>query len=156
MNYWLMKTEPSTFGIDDLAARPKQTEPWDGVRNYQVRNWLRDAMKKGDQAFFYHSSCKIPGITGIVEIVKEGYPDDSAFDPSSPYYDPTSKIDKPRWYRVDVKLVKKFKQIITLDELRKIPSLQKMLLLQRGSRLSITPVTPKEWEVINKLETRSV
>jgi len=151
MNYWLMKSEPDTFGIDHLAARPNQTEPWDGVRNFQVRNWLRDDMKVGDLAFFYHSSCKIPGITGIVKIIKAGYPDSTAFDPASKYFDPRSTEAKPLWYRVDVKLVKKFAEMITLQQLRAVPALQSMRLLERGSRLSITPVTAKEWETILKL-----
>lgn len=148
MNYWLMKSEPDTFSIDDLAKRPKQTEPWDGVRNYQVRNWLRDSMQVGDLAFFYHSSCKIPGIVGIIEIVKAGYPDASAFDPQSPYFDSDSNPDKPRWFRVDVRLVKKFPQTITLNDLRSNPALRSMRVLERGSRLSITPVTEAEWKEI--------
>lgn len=148
MQYWLMKSEPETFGINDLAKRPQQTEPWDGVRNYQVRNWLRDTMQVGDLAFFYHSNCKIPGITGIVKIVTAGYPDTTAFDPHSQYYDPKSKRETPRWYRVDVKLVQQFQHIIPLTELKQIPELKHMRLLQKGSRLSITPVTAKEWEQI--------
>ena len=118
MNHWLLKSEPGTFGIDDLAAQPGKTSAWDGVRNYQARNMLRDSMKKGDTAFFYHSSCEIPGIAGIVRIVKEGYPDKTAFDRKHHHYDPDSKPDDPRWYVVDVKLERKFKRIITLDELR--------------------------------------
>lgn len=151
MNYWLMKSEPETFSIGDLAARPKHTEPWNGVRNYQVRNWLKHEIKKGDQAFFYHSSCKIPGIVGIMEIVKAGYPDDSAFDPESPYYDPKSSPDRPLWYQVDVKLVKKFKHIVTLEQLRRIPELKTLIILKKGNRLSITPVTNQEWQAVLKL-----
>lgn len=151
MNYWLMKSEPDTFSIDDLATRPKQTEPWNGVRNYQVRNWLKNEIKKGDQAFFYHSSCKVPGIVGVMEVVKAGYPDQTAFDPESPYYDPKSKPDKPLWYQVDVRLVKKFKQMISLEELKRVPKLQSMIILKKGNRLSITPVTKQEWDVIIKL-----
>lgn len=143
-----MKSEPSTFSIDDLANRPKQTEPWDGVRNYQVRNWLRDGMKAGDLAFFYHSSCKTPGITGIIEIMTAGYPDASAFDPRSPYFDIKSNANNPRWFRVDVQLVKKFPRVITLDDLRKNPALKNMRVLERGSRLSITPVSKAEWNEI--------
>lgn len=148
MNYWLMKSEPTTFSIEDLAMRPKQTEKWDGVRNYQVRNFLRDDMRRGDLAFFYHSSCKIPGIVGIVEIVRSGYPEPSAFDPKSRYFDPKSNQQKPTWYCVDVKLVQQFKQIITLERLRKNSQLKQMRLLQRGNRLSITPVSAKEWQAI--------
>ena len=138
MNYWLMKSEPDTFSIDDLAARPKQIEPWNGVRNYKVRNWLRHTMKSKDLAFFYHSSCKVPGIVGVMEIVKDGYPDTSAFNPKSPYYDPKSSPQKPLWYQVDVRLVEKFKHIISLSELHKIYQLKNMIILQKGNRLSIT------------------
>lgn len=152
MKYWLMKSEPETFSIDDLAKKPKQTEPWDGVRNYQVRNWLRDEIKVGDLAFFYHSSCDTPGIAGIIEIVKNGYPDSTAFDPNSKYYDPKSTKENPRWYRVDVHLIEKFPHIISLTELREHPLLQKMRLLQKGSRLSITPITKVEWEIILQMK----
>src|SRR5690606_38003106 len=114
MNYWLMKSEPDVFSIDDLKKRPKQTEPWDGVRNYQARNMLRDEMKKGDLAFFYHSSCETPGIVGIMEIAKEGYPDPTAFKPNHRYYDPKSNPDKPTWYLVDVKFKRKLKRTIPL------------------------------------------
>lgn len=148
MNYWLMKSEPDTFSIDDLQHRPTQIEAWDGVRNYQVRNMLRDQMKLGDLAFFYHSSCKVPGIVGIMKVVKEGYVDTSAFDASSPYYDPKSKPSHPTWYRVDVKFVKKFKNIITLSELRNNAALRHMQLLKQGNRLSITSVSPLEWQTI--------
>jgi len=151
MQYWLMKSEPETFSIDDLAKRPKQTEPWDGVRNYQARNWLRDKMQVGDLAFFYHSNCPIPGIAGIVEIVKAGYPDSTAFDPKSQYHDAKSTPENPRWFRVDVKLVEKFPKIISLNELREISGLQHMRLLQKGNRLSVMPVNAKEWEIIDKL-----
>ncbi len=151
MHYWLMKSEPDAFSIEDLAKRPKQTEPWDGVRNYQVRNWLRDSMKPGDLAFFYHSSCKTPGIAGIVEIITAGYPDTTAFDPQSPYFDAKGDPKNPRWFRVDVRLVKKFARIITLDDLRKHPGLKEMRVLERGSRLSITPVSKAEWEGVLKL-----
>jgi predicted RNA-binding protein with PUA-like domain len=154
MNYWLLKSEPGTFGIDDLAGRPKQTTAWDGVRNYQARNMLRDSMKKGDSAFFYHSSCDVPGIAGIVSVVKGGYPDASAFDPKDDHYDPESDASEPRWYVVDVKLIRKFSRVITLDELRKYASssLKDLLVLRRGNRLSVTPVTKKDWDFILKLE----
>ena len=152
MNYWLMKSEPDVLGIDDLKNRPKQTEPWDGVRNYQARNMLRDEMKKGDLAFFYHSSCDVPGIAGIMEIAKEGYPDPTAFNSKHRYYDPKSNPDKPTWYLVDVKFKRKLKRTIPLTELRDKKPLQNMKLLQKGNRLSVMPVTKKEWEYILSLE----
>jgi predicted RNA-binding protein with PUA-like domain len=154
MNHWLLKSEPDSFSIDALKAAPKQTSAWDGVRNFQARNMLRDSMKKGDQAFFYHSSCDVPGIAGIVSIVKDGYPDATAFDPKHHHYDPESKADAPRWYVVDVKLVRKFRRIITLDELRQhaAKKLKDFVLLRRGNRLSVMPVAQKDWEFILTLE----
>jgi predicted RNA-binding protein with PUA-like domain len=154
MNHWLLKSEPDTFGIDSLKAAPKQTSAWDGVRNFQARNMLRDSMKKGDLAFFYHSSCDVPGIAGIVSIVKEGYPDETAFDPKHHHYDPDSKKDAPRWFVVDVKLVRKFGRIITLDELRQHAAkrLKDFVLLRRGNRLSVMPVAEKDWEFVLTLE----
>jgi len=152
MKYWLMKSEPGEFSIDDLKSRPKKTEPWDGVRNYQARNMMRDEMKKGDLAFFYHSSCDKPGIAGIMVIHKEGYPDMTAFDPEDKHYDPKSDPDNPRWFHVDVKYKRKTKRIITLSELREHRTLARMRLLQRGNRLSIMPVTKKEWDYILGLE----
>lgn len=153
MNYWLMKSEPSTFGIDHLARAKNRTTAWDGVRNYQARNFLRDQMKKGDLAFFYHSSCDVPGIAGIVKIVREGYPDRSAFDKKDDHYDPDSDPQNPRWYVVDVQLETTFDDIITLEVLREHSKgrLKDMLLLKRGNRLSITPVTKQEWTFINTL-----
>lgn len=146
MRYWLMKSEPTTFGIDDLAKAPKQRTSWDGVRNYQVRNMLRDEMRKGDLAFFYHSSCEVPGIYGIVKIVKEGYPDPSAFDPKHRYFDDESDPRSPRWYAVDVELERRFANPITLDALKaNAKKLDDMLVLRRGNRLSITPVTATQW-----------
>jgi predicted RNA-binding protein with PUA-like domain len=154
MNHWLLKSEPGTFGIDDLAAQPGKTSAWDGVRNFQARNMLRDSMKKGDTAFFYHSSCEVPGIAGIVRIVKEGYPDKTAFDRKHHHYDPDSKPEDPRWYVVDVKLERKFKRIITLDELRRHADaeLSDFVILRRGNRLSVTPVTRAEWDFVLTLE----
>jgi predicted RNA-binding protein with PUA-like domain len=154
MNHWLLKSEPAAFSIDDLAARPKRTAAWDGVRNYQARNMLRDSMKKGDLAFFYHSSCDVPGIAGIVSVVKSGYPDQTAFQPKHHHYDPDSDVNEPRWYVVDVKLVRKFERIVTLDDLRKHAggTLAQMVLLRRGNRLSVTPVTATEWNFILALE----
>lgn len=151
MHYWLFKSEPACFSIDDLSRRAKQTAAWDGVRNYQVRNMLRDDIKPGDQAFFYHSSCTPPGIAGIVSIVKAGYPDNTAWDIHSEHYDPGSTPENPRWYMVDVTLVKKFPHFITLDEIKRNPALKKMLILRKGNRLSITPITKEEWMAVSKL-----
>lgn len=152
MNYWLLKSEPTTYCIDDLIKAPKKTTHWDGVRNYQARNMLRGEMKVGDFAFFYHSNCPTPGITGIVEVVKAGYPDFTAFDPEDHHYDPQSDPDKPRWFMVDVKFVKKFKTTLSLDVLRSNPALKNMMILRKGNRLSVTPLTKKEWEVILRLD----
>ena len=148
MKYWVMKSEPDVFGIDDLQARPRKTEHWDGVRNYQVRNMMRDEMRKGDLAFFYHSSCAVPGIAGIAKIVKEAYPDPSQFDPESKYHDPRSKPDNPAWLMVDVQFVRKFPRVITLVELKAQAALAGMRLLQKGNRLSILPVSEEEWNLI--------
>jgi predicted RNA-binding protein with PUA-like domain len=150
-NYWLLKTEPTTFSFDDLWAAPKRTTFWDGVRNFQARNTLRDKMKKGDLVFIYHSSADPTGIVGIAEVVKEGYPDATAFDPKDDHYDPKSKRESPSWFGVDVKAVRKIDPIITLEELRRTKGLEKMVLLQRGSRLSVQPVSENEWHVINRL-----
>lgn len=150
--YWLMKSEPEVFGIGHLAQSEDQTTPWEGVRNYQVRNMLRDQMKQGDLAFFYHSNCKPPGIVGIMEVVREGYPDHTAFDPESRYHDPKNDPGHPRWYRVDVRLVRQLKRTITLEELKPHPGLADMPLLRRGNRLSITPVSAAEWRYILDLE----
>jgi predicted RNA-binding protein with PUA-like domain len=154
MNYWLFKSEPDSFSIDDLEAAPKQTSAWDGVRNFQARNMLRDSIKKGDRAFFYHSSCPVPGIAGIVSIVKGGYPDVTAFDPRHHHYDADSKSDAPRWFVVDVKLQRKLSRIITLDELRAHAAkrLGSLVLLRRGNRLSVMPVAKKDWDFILTLE----
>ena len=154
MNFWLMKSEPDDFGIDHLKARPKKTEPWDGVRNYQARNMMRDQMKKGDQVFFYHSNCKQPGIVGLMEVVREGYADHTAFDPEEKYYDPKSDPDNPRWYMVDIKYKRHLKREISLQELKPYAddALQDFPLLRRGNRLSIMPVTPEQWAFILSLE----
>jgi predicted RNA-binding protein with PUA-like domain len=154
MRHWLMKSEPDVFGIADLAKRPKRTEPWNGVRNYQARNFLRDEMKKGDLAFFYHSSCAEPGVAGIVKIARAGYPDASARNPKSEFFDPKSTAENPIWYTVDVQLVRALRRVVTLDELKTIRALRGMRLLQRGNRLSILPVTNDEWQVILNLEKR--
>ena len=150
--HWLMKSEPDEFSIDDLVAAPNQATPWFGVRNYQARNFMRDDMQVGDLAFFYHSSCPEPGIAGIVAISKAAYPDETQFDPKSEYYDPKSTRDAPRWLHVDVRLVRKTK-LVTLPVLRETPGLEDMVTLRRGNRLSITPVTPPEWKIIEKLAT---
>jgi predicted RNA-binding protein with PUA-like domain len=152
MNYWLMKSEPDVFGIDHLRRKPKQTEHWDGVRNYQARNMLRDQMQVGDRVFFYHSNCDQPGIVGIAKVVRAGYPDHTAFDPESKYYDPKSDPDQPRWYMVDVKFERKLKRTVTLDELKQHTALADMALVRRGNRLSIMPVTEQQWQYILGLE----
>ena len=154
MNYWLMKTEPSTFGVDDLAAKPAKTAMWDGVRNYQARNMLRDDFRKGDLAFIYHSSTEETGIAGVMQVVRAAYPDPTQFDKKSDHYDAAAKRDDPRWFVVDVQLVRRTKRVITLDELRahEQRELDGMVLLQRGSRLSITPVTEAHWNFILSLE----
>jgi len=147
MRYWLMKSEPAELGIDDLAARPEQAAPWFGVRNYQARNFMRDAMQIGDRAFFYHSGCAEPGIAGICEVVSSAYPDATQFDPASPYFDAKSSPESPRWANVDVRLVRKT-PFVPLAELRRHPELAAMPLLARGNRLSITPVAASEWHFI--------
>jgi predicted RNA-binding protein with PUA-like domain len=154
MKYWLIKTEPATFSIDDLEKAPRKTTMWDGVRNFQARNMVRDEMQKGDEAFLYHSSCDVPGIVGIVEIAKTGYPDPTAFDAKHHHYDADSDPANPRWYVVDVRLKRRLPRIITLDELRThaAKKLDGMLLLRRGNRLSITPVDAKHWKFIESLE----
>ncbi|HET7650713.1 MAG TPA: EVE domain-containing protein [Gammaproteobacteria bacterium] len=151
MNYWLMKSEPDVFGIDHLARAKNRSSAWDGVRNYQVRNMLRDEMQVGDLAFFYHSSCAVPGIAGVIKISRAGYPDHTALDPENGHYDPRSTRENPVWYMVDVTLVECFPRIVTLAEMRADPVLQDMLILRPGNRLSITPVAAKHWKHILKL-----
>jgi predicted RNA-binding protein with PUA-like domain len=153
MRYWLMKSEPDEFSIDDLARAKNQTTPWFGVRNYQARNFMRDQMQLGDRALFYHSSCPEPGVAGIVEVSRPAYPDASQFDPKSPYYDAKSTRDAPRWLNVDVKLIRKTK-LVPLSQLRETPGLEDMVTLRPGNRLSITPVTATEWRIIEKLAAR--
>lgn len=153
MNYWLMKSEPDVYGIEHLQRMPQQTDHWDGIRNYQVRNMLRDDFKPGDMAFFYHSNVKPVGIVGTMEIVGHAYPDFTAFDPEEKYYDPKSDPDKPRWFMVDVQFKQQFSKIITLDELRANPALEDMLILRKGNRLSITPVTARQWQAIMTMAT---
>ena len=147
MRYWLIKSEPITYGIDHIAKDKKTS--WGGVRNYQARNFMRDQMQVGDKAFFYHSNCEEPGITGIVEVSAAAHPDETQFDKKSPYYDPKSKREEPRWLNVEFKFVKKT-PLVGLAELRKHKKLEKMRILQPGNRLSITPVDPAEWDYITK------
>ena len=149
--YWLVKSEPDVFSFDDLLKAPKKTTHWDGVRNYQARNTMRDDMKKGDGVFFYHSSSEPTGIVGICEVVKEAYPDHTAFDAKDPHFDPKSKREAPTWYMVDLKAVKKLPRLVTLAELKGVKGLEKMVLLQRGSRLSVQPVTAKDWGIVTEL-----
>ena len=149
MNYWLIKTEPNTFSWDDLKKLPNQKDHWEGVRNYKARNYLRK-MKKGDLAFFYHSVVKPMSIMGIVEVVREAYPDNTQFDPKSKYYDPKSPKDNSRWVMVDVQYRKDFEPPITRDSLKEILALKNMVLLRKG-RLSVQPVTPEEWKAIKSL-----
>lgn len=150
MKFWLMKSEPSEFSIDDLVHADNQTTVWYGVRNYQVRNFMRDQMQVGDLAFFYHSSCDAPGIAGIAQISSPAYPDASQFDPDSKYYDEKASQAQPRWLNVDVKLVKKTR-LLPLTELKTHQALSGMPLLARGNRLSVTPVSTAEWEYIQRL-----
>ena len=150
MQYWLMKSEPDVYGIDDL--RKDKTDHWEGIRNYQARNFIRDDMAKGDLAFFYHSSCDEPGITGVMKINKTAYPDFTAFDPEAKYFDPKSDPDNPRWFMVDVRYVRKLKRNLSLKELKLHEPLSNMRLLQRGNRLSIMPVAEHDWNYILELE----
>ena len=149
MKYWLMKSEPDEFSIDDLVKAPKKTTAWFGVRNYQARNFMRDHMRVGDGVLFYHSSCPEPGIAGIAEVASTPYPDATQFNPKSEYYDAASKREEPRWMLVDVKLVKKT-LLLPLEEMRAMPGLEDMVTLRRGNRLSITPVTAAEWKAVLK------
>jgi predicted RNA-binding protein with PUA-like domain len=154
MRYWLMKTEPTSFSVEDLERAKRQTTGWDGVRNYQARNMLRDEMKKGDQALLYYSSTDVPGVVALMKIVKEGYPDPTAFDRKHHHYDPDSDPKEPRWFMVDVQLERRLKRVITLEELRKhaTKELKNMVLLRKGNRLSVTPVEPAEWKFIVSME----
>ena len=153
MAYWLMKSEPDEFSIDDLVRAPKQTTPWFGVRNYLARNFMRDRMKIGDGVLFYHSSCPEPGIAGIAKVSSTPYPDETQFDPKGDYFDPKATRENPRWMLVDVTLEKKTR-LISLAEMRAAKPLEGMITLQRGNRLSITPVTPAEWKHVGKLLAR--
>jgi len=148
MKYWLMKSEPEVFSIDELAKSKNQTTFWDGVRNYQARNFMRDEMKIGDKVIFYHSNTEPPAAVGICEVVKEAYPDFTAFDPKSKYYDPKSKKENPTWFMVDIKLVKKFDRPVSLEEIKRNPKLKNMKLVQKGNRLSVMPITKEEFNEI--------
>ena len=155
MNHWLMKSEPSVFSIDDLERAPKRTTMWDGVRNYQARNMIRDQMRPGDEIFFYHASCPDPGIYGIAKVVKAGYPDPTQFIKGHDHEDPKSSPEDPRWYVIDAQLVRKMATPILLETLKikDIPAINEMLIMRRGNRLSVTPVTPQEWAAVLLLES---
>lgn len=148
MNFWLFKTEPDVFGIDHLQARPNQTEMWDGVRNYQARNFLRDQVKLGDLVFIYHSSCKNIGIAGMAEVVREAYPDPTQFNPESKYFDPKSSPENPRWVALDIRFKQKFADVLALKTIKQIPQITELGLVKKGHRLSIMPVTAEEWQVL--------
>lgn len=150
MKYWLMKSEPDAFSIDDLQR--KGVEPWDGVRNYQARNFMRDGMKVGDKIFFYHSNTDVPGIVGIATVASPAYPDESQFNPKSKYYDDKAKREEPRWMLVDVKFERKFERTISLDEMKNLDELAEMPLVRKGNRLSVMPVAKHDWDIILKLE----
>lgn len=154
MNYWLMKSEPDVFGIDHLKAMPNQTERWDGVRNYQARNMMRDQMQLGDRVFFYHSNCAEPGIVGLMQVCREGYPDHTAQDPNSKYHDPKSSMEQPRWYMVDVRYERHLRRNISLNELKQYADgpLADCPLLRKGNRLSVMPISAEHWAFILALE----
>jgi predicted RNA-binding protein with PUA-like domain len=154
INHWLLKTEPSTFGIDDLEKAPRKSTGWDGVRNYQARNFIRDRMAKADEAFLYHSSCAVPGIVAIVTIIKAAYPDPSAFERRDPHFDPDSDPAAPRWYSMEIRLKHRLKRVITLEQLKQHArtELSGMILLRAGNRLSVTPVEANHWRFILSLE----
>ncbi|HET9679541.1 MAG TPA: EVE domain-containing protein [Gammaproteobacteria bacterium] len=155
MQYWLMKSEPGSFSIDDLQNAKNQTTSWDGVRNYQARNMMRDDMKTGDNVFFYHSNCSEPGIVGTMTVSREAHPDFTALDPEDHHYDPKSTRENPRWCMVDVRFKSRFAKTVTLAEMRATPALEEMLILRRGNRLSITPVTKEEWRYICAMGKRA-
>jgi predicted RNA-binding protein with PUA-like domain len=156
MGYWLLKSEPDTFSIDDLYSLPNRTDHWDGIRNYQARNFMRDEMKKGDLAFFYHSNCAEPAIVGLVEVIKEAYVDHTAFDPDEYYFDAKSDPERPRWVMVDVKFKQKFRNVVTLQDMKANPLLSEMRLVQKGNRLSIMPISSGEWIKILEMNGESV
>jgi predicted RNA-binding protein with PUA-like domain len=149
--HWLVKSEPSTFSFDDLLASPKRTTGWDGVRNYQARNHMRDGMKRGDLVFFYHSSTEPTAIVGVAEVAREAYPDPTALDPKHAHFDPKSRADDPSWMMVDLRAVEPLAHPVTLAELKGTKGLERMVLLQKGSRLSVQPVSPEEWDIVYAL-----
>ena len=151
---WLIKSEPEEFSLDDLRTRPRKTEPWDGVRNYQARNMMRDQMQVGDQVFFYHSNCEEPGIVGLAKVASKSYADPTAFDPQDKHFDPKSDPENPRWFLVDIKYVRKFKRTISLAELKSHPELADFQLVKRGNRLSVMPVPDNAWAFVLDLERR--
>ena len=152
--YWLVKSEPDVFSFDDLLASPQRTSGWDGVRNYQARNFLRDDMKKGDLVFFYHSSTEPAAIVGVAEVARDGYPDPTALDPNDAHFDPKSKAESPTWMMVDLRAVGALARPVSLAELRGVTGLEKMILLQKGSRLSVQPVSAEEWEIIHAMGSK--
>lgn len=152
--YWLLKSEPDVYSIDDLARDKDRTTCWDGVRNYQARNLMRDEIKLGDPVLFYHSNAKPTGIAGVAQVVRESYPDATQFDKKSKYFDPKATVSTPRWFMVDIQFVQKFKTFLPLDELKSVKALEGMVLLQKGSRLSVQPVTKRQFETIVKLGSR--
>lgn len=156
MAYWLFKTEPEAFSVDDLEAMPDQTEHWDGIRNYQARNFLRDQINLGDQVFIYHSSCKNVGIVGLAEVVRAGYVDHTQFDPEAKYYDPKATPDNPRWYMVDIQLKHKFAKLLSLAEIKKMPDIVDVGLVKKGHRLSIMPVNEAEFNLLKQRAERKV
>jgi predicted RNA-binding protein with PUA-like domain len=149
--HWLVKSEPETFSFDDLLASPKRTTGWDGVRNYQARNFMRDGMKRGDLVFFYHSSTEPTAIVGVAEVAREAYPDPTALDPKHAHFDPKSQPDAPTWMMVELRAVEPLSRPVTLAELKGVKGLERMVLLQKGSRLSVQPVSPEEWDIIYAL-----
>jgi predicted RNA-binding protein with PUA-like domain len=151
MQYWLMKSEPDVFSFEDLKQRPQRTEPWNGVRNYQARNFMRDEMRPGDLVLFYHSSCDVPGVAGIAKVASAPYPDETQFDKKSEYFDPKATAEAPRWFLVDVAFHQDLKHHVSLEEIRQHPALAQMRLLQKGNRLSILPVTKEEFLAIKKM-----
>jgi predicted RNA-binding protein with PUA-like domain len=154
MRHWLLKTEPGVFSFDDLLQAPKQTTGWNGIRNYQARNFLRDQMEEGDRVLIYHSSADPPAVAGLAEVVRAGYPDPTQFDPKDDHYDPESTPTAPRWYQVDVKAVRKLSRAVSLEEIRRTKALAKMPLVQRGQRLSVQPVGPEEYELIVRMGSK--
>jgi len=154
MRHWLLKTEPSVFSFDDLLQSPKQTTGWNGIRNYQARNFLRDQMEEGDRVLIYHSSADPPAVAGLAEVVRAGYPDPTQFDPKDDHYDPESTPTAPRWYQVDVKAVRKLPRPVSLEEIRRTKALAKMPLVQRGQRLSVQPVGAEEYELIVRMGSK--